>query len=110
MAEPTSHRGPGADDRAGGDGEFVAPRVAFRGPAIGAGLVLSILVGWDPLNDAVTGTGPFEDAVVRFVACVVICVGGAAFVGAVLDQSPPEKASSGVELRRHENETDRGDE
>ncbi len=72
----------------------VGPRVAYRGPAVGAGLLLSLVVGWGPLTDAVTGSGSYESALMRFVACVVVSVAGAAFVGAVLDQSPRADRSS----------------
>ncbi|MEM7339753.1 MAG: hypothetical protein AAF467_13955 [Actinomycetota bacterium] len=55
---------------------------------------MSFVVGFDPLSDAITGTGSYESALIRFVACVVFCMAGGAFVGAVLDQSPEPTSDS----------------
>ena len=43
---------------------------ATSGSACSAGFIL----GFDPLRDAAQGNGPFEDAMVRFVACLLVCV------------------------------------
>lgn len=56
---------------------------------IGIGLIGGIVLGFGPLRDAVQGTGPFEDAMLRFLACILVCVVAASFIGRILDSAPP---------------------
>ena len=57
---------------------------------IGVGLIGGVILGLGPLGDAVRGVGPFETAMVRFLACVLVCVAAASIVGRILDGAPPE--------------------
>lgn len=61
---------------------------------IGLGLIGGVILGFGPLRDAVGGTGPFEDAMVRFLACVLVCVAAASFIGRILESAPPAAAST----------------
>lgn len=56
---------------------------------IGIGLLGGFILGFDPLRDAAQGNGPFEDAMVRFVACLLACVAAASIIGRLLDNAPP---------------------
>ncbi|MEM9655826.1 MAG: hypothetical protein AAGA65_27315 [Actinomycetota bacterium] len=60
-----------------------------RAGYIGLGLVGSLVVGFDPLRDAFQGNGSFENAVLRFLACVAVCVIGAGTIGRLIDASTP---------------------
>jgi len=69
---------------------------AAAGPApvnrlsfIGLGLLASPIIGFSPLSDALTGNGPFENAIARFVACVAFSVTAAAIIGRLLESAPP---------------------
>jgi hypothetical protein len=57
---------------------------------IGVGLLGGVVLGFAPLRDAVQGNGPFEDAMVRFVACLLVCLVAASVLGRLLDDAPPE--------------------
>jgi len=83
---------------------------------IGLGLIGGMVLGYGPLRDAIGGTGPFEDAMLRFVACVLVCVAGASIIGRILESAPPadEPAPGEVETSsapgsRTEAETDEVD-
>ena len=47
-----------------------------------------IVLGFGPLRDAVQGNGPFEEAMVRFVACLLVCLVSAGLLGRLLDNAP----------------------
>ncbi len=57
---------------------------------IGLGLLASLIVGFSPLLDAIQGNGPFESAMLRFLACIAVCVVAAATIGRLLDNAPAE--------------------
>ncbi len=80
---------------------------------IGVGLIGGMIVGYGPLRDAMGGTGAFEDAMVRFVACVLVCVAAASIVGRLLESAPPaeepakdEAEATPAAAGRPETETD----
>lgn len=56
---------------------------------IGLGLIVSLVVGFAPLSDAVSGNGSFETAMVRFVACLVVCSAAGSVLGRLIDNAPP---------------------
>lgn len=56
---------------------------------IGVGLLGGIVVGFGPLQDAAQGNGPFEDAMLRFLACVLFCLLAASLIGRLLDSVAP---------------------
>jgi len=56
---------------------------------IGVGLIGGMGLGYGPLRDAIGGAGPFEDAMLRFVACVLVCVAAASIIGRILESAPP---------------------
>lgn len=58
---------------------------------VGLGLIASIVVGFSPLRDAAQGNGSFENAMMRFLACFVVCVLAASIIGRILDGAPPPK-------------------
>lgn len=60
---------------------------------IGLGLIGSLIIGFSPLRDAVVGNGPFEDAMLRFLACVAVSVGAATVIGRLLDSAPSKGAT-----------------
>lgn len=66
-------------------------------PYIGLGLIGSLIVGFAPLLDAIQGNGPFESAMLRFLACVAVSVGAAAIIGRILDSAPPAGAGADPE-------------
>ncbi len=83
---------------------------------IGVGLIGGMIVGYGPLRDAMGGTGSFEDAMLRFVACVVVCVAAASIIGRLLESAPPaeepaksENEAASAPVGRTEAETDDGD-
>lgn len=55
---------------------------------IGLGLIASLIVGYSPLLDAIQGNGSFENAMLRFLACIAVCVVAAAVIGRLLDSAP----------------------
>lgn len=57
---------------------------------IGLGLIASLIVGFSPLLDAIQGNGSFENAMLRFLACIAVCVVAAAVIGRLLDSAPTE--------------------
>lgn len=57
---------------------------------IGLGLIASLIVGFSPLLDAIQGNGSFENAMLRFLACIAVCVVAAAVLGRLLDSAPAE--------------------
>jgi hypothetical protein len=59
---------------------------------IGIGLLGSLVVGFGPLRDAAQGHGSFEDAMTRYLACLLVCLVGASAVGRILDSAPPPVA------------------
>ena len=67
---------------------------------IGLGLIGSLVVGFSPLLDAIQGNGPFESAMLRFLACVAVSVGAAAIIGRMLDsaaaKAPARPAADGA--------------
>lgn len=65
---------------------------------IGVGLLGGVIVGFGPLRDAAQGNGPFEEAMLRFVACVLFCLLAASLIGRLLDSVPPEEGEDGDEL------------
>jgi len=64
---------------------------------IGVGLIAGIVLGSGPLRHAVQGTGPFEDAMLRFLACILVCVAAASFIGRILDSAPPARDDAEVD-------------
>ena len=52
---------------------------------IGVGMLGGVLLGLDPLRDAAQGNGPFEDAMFRFLACLLVCIAAASIIGRLLD-------------------------
>jgi hypothetical protein len=66
----------------------------FLPSSIGIGLLASLVVGFGPLRDAVGGHGPFEAAMLRYLACLVACLVGASIVGRLVDGAPPPEAAS----------------
>lgn len=102
-----------ADDDAGDDGKK-KKKDEKKGPPdeppsaragyIGIGLVGSLFVGFDPLRDAFLGNGSFEGAVVRYLACVAVCVVGAGTIGRLIDASAPDPSEGdGDEVELDEN-------
>ena len=63
--------------------------------SIGIGLIGSLVVGFGPLRDAAQGNGPFEDAMTRYVACLLVCLIGASVLGRILDSAPAESREEG---------------
>lgn len=61
---------------------------------IGVGLIGGFILGFGPLRDAVQGVGPFEDAMVRFLACILVCVAAASILGRILESAPPAEESN----------------
>jgi hypothetical protein len=61
------------------------------GPSVLGGVV----VGFGPLRDAAQGNGPFEDAMIRFVGCVLFCLVAASMIGRYLDNIPFEDDDEG---------------
>lgn len=61
---------------------------------IGVGMLGGIVLGFDPLRDAAQGNGAFEDAMIRFVACLLVCVAAASVIGRLLDSAPPEEVDA----------------
>ncbi|MGB5755959.1 MAG: hypothetical protein WBM50_03515 [Acidimicrobiales bacterium] len=55
---------------------------------IGLGLLASLVVGFSPLLDAIRGNGTFENAMLRYLACLAVCVVAAAVLGRMLDSAP----------------------
>ncbi len=55
---------------------------------IGLGLLASLIVGFSPLLDAIQGNGTFENAMLRFLACLAVCVVAATVLGRMLDSAP----------------------
>jgi hypothetical protein len=64
---------------------------------IGLGLIGSLIIGFSPLRDAVVGNGPFEEAMMRFLACVAVSVGAATIIGRLIDAAPTAGQVSGAE-------------
>jgi hypothetical protein len=62
---------------------------------IGVGLLGGFALGFGPLRDAAQGNGPFEDAMVRFVACLLVCVVSASVIGRLLDSAPAAGGDEG---------------
>ncbi len=60
---------------------------------IGLGLIASLIVGAAPLLDALNGNGPFESAMLRYLACLAVCVVAAATLGRMLDSAQANAAS-----------------
>lgn len=58
---------------------------------IGLGLLASLIVGFSPLLDAIQGNGPFESAMLRYLACLAVCVVAATIIGKMLDSVPSEE-------------------
>jgi hypothetical protein len=56
-----------------------------RTQRIGIGLLLSLVLGVGPLNDAFRGNGSFEHAMGRFLFCVGVGVGAVLMLGRLLD-------------------------
>lgn len=54
---------------------------------IGLGLIASLIVGSGPLLDALNGNGSFENAMLRYLACLAVCVIAAAMLGRMLDSA-----------------------
>ena len=54
---------------------------------IGLGLIASLIVGSAPLLDALNGNGPFENAMLRYLAVLAVCVIAAATLGRMLDSA-----------------------
>ncbi len=80
---------------------------------IGVGLIGGMILGYGPLRDAIGGSGPFEDAMIRFVACVLACVAAASVIGRILESAPPadepapaEADTTGTAAARAEAEAD----
>ncbi len=71
-------------------------QTANRTSYVGLGLLISLIVGYGPLTDALFGHGSFEGALGRFVACVAVCVVGVSSLGRLLDSAP--------RVRSHEDE------
>lgn len=69
------------------DKDEPAEEPSARAGYIGLGLVGSLVVGFDPLRDAFQGNGSFENAILRFLACVAVCVLGAGTIGRLIDAS-----------------------
>lgn len=65
---------------------------------VGVGLLGGVIVGFDPLRDAVRGYGPFDTAMLRFLACVLVCVTAASLIGRLIDSVPRDDDSSDDEL------------
>ena len=63
---------------------------------IGVGLIGGIVLGFGPLRDAIQGVGPFEDAMLRFLACLLVCVVAASFIGRILDSAPSAEEEIGA--------------
>lgn len=72
-----------------------APARAGMPGYIGVGLLGGFVLGFAPLRDAAQGNGPFEDAMVRFVACLLVCLVAASVLGRLLDDAPPEESTTG---------------
>jgi hypothetical protein len=62
---------------------------------IGLGLIASLIVGSGPLLDALNGNGPFESAMLRYLACLGVCVVAAATLGRMLDNAQYEDDDPG---------------
>ncbi|MGI9596584.1 MAG: hypothetical protein ACR2QK_10510 [Acidimicrobiales bacterium] len=60
---------------------------------IGLGLIASLIVGFPPLLDAIQGNGTFENAMLRFLACLAVCVVAASVLGRMMDNAPPEEVA-----------------
>ncbi|MGH1492440.1 MAG: hypothetical protein ACRBK7_24135 [Acidimicrobiales bacterium] len=50
-------------------------------------MIASLIVGSAPLLDALNGNGPFENAMLRYLACLAVCVIAAATIGRMLDNA-----------------------
>jgi hypothetical protein len=61
---------------------------------IGLGLLLSLVVGFEPLREAAFGAGSFPAAMARYLACVVCSVLGMLGLGQLLDDAPPPDHAS----------------
>jgi hypothetical protein len=66
-----------------------APENQGRVSRIGLGLLVSIVIGFDPLRDAALGTGSFPMAMFRYLACLGCSVAGMLALGRLLDGAPP---------------------
>ena len=62
---------------------------------IGLGLLASLIVGFSPLLDAIQGNGTFESALLRYLACLAVCVVAATILGRMLDSAPADDHGSG---------------
>lgn len=62
-----------------------APRRAGMPGYIGVGLLAGVVVGLGPLRDAALGNGPFEAAMIRFAARLLVCLVAANLLGRLLD-------------------------
>jgi hypothetical protein len=60
-----------------------------RTQRIGLGLLLSLVLGFGPLRDAVVGNGSFEGAVGRFLICVAVSEAAVLVLGRLLDGAQP---------------------
>ncbi|MEM9563393.1 MAG: hypothetical protein AAGA93_12285 [Actinomycetota bacterium] len=70
----------------------VDPAVAGLPGYIGVGLLGGVALGFGPLRNAVTGNGPFEDALLGFIACLLVCLAGASAIGRLLDNAAADAA------------------
>lgn len=66
-----------------------APDDDHRSRRIGLGLLGSLVLGFRPLSDALSGSGPFEHAVGRFLICIAVSIGAALTLGRLIDGAPP---------------------
>lgn len=97
--------GDGGDPAADpGQGAPPAGASADMRPArIGLGLLVSVVVGWGPLTDAMGGHGSFEAALLRYLVCLAVSVGAVLLLGRLLDGAPPpetEEVPGGGEERQ----------
>lgn len=60
---------------------------------IGLGLIGSLIIGYSPLLDAIQGNGSFENAMLRFLACVAVSVGASTVIGRMLNVPPGQRRS-----------------
>lgn len=61
---------------------------------IGLGLIASLIIGFSPLLDAIQGNGPFENAMLRYLACLAVSVTAASIIGRMLDNAPAARHAS----------------
>ena len=71
---------------------MTVPDERIRTQRIGLGLLISLVIGFGPLNDAALGHGSFPLAVGRYLVCLACSLTGVLTLGHLLDGAPaPEE-------------------